>query len=307
MKNTLKKKIAYLTEHPELMPVVLGPTACGKTRLAVLLAQQLNGAILSADSRQVYTGMDIGSGKDLEDYLCNGKEIPYRLIDIVPAGSQYNVFLYQEAFDKAYTEVKEQGLRPILCGGSGLYLQSALGSKKFVLVGENKDLREKLSAESESQLEVVLKGYGSTHNKTDLESRERCLRAIEIAEFEKTHSAEISRVKPKAYIIGISVEPELLRERIGKRLTERLDAGLIEEVEGLLQSGIKPEQLTYYGLEYKYITEYISGNIESKEKMKNLLFFAICQFAKRQRTWFRGMEKKGWNIDWINANEIEKS
>lgn len=276
--------------------VVLGPTASGKTALAVKLAECLGGEVLSADSRQVYRGMDIGSGKDLSEY----GDIPYHLIDVADAGEEYNLFRYQQAFDTAYADICRRKKIPVLCGGSGLYLAAALGRKRFREVPFNAALRYTLQAKGDAELAALLASYGPLHNHTDTETRERCLRAIEIAEFEARNPAE-PRIIPTPYICGISFEPEVLRQRIRHRLEERLEQGMIEEVEALLSQGLKPEQLTYYGLEYKYLTLYITGKME-REQMIRELYFSICQFAKRQRTWFRKMEREGYAIHWIDGN-----
>lgn len=276
--------------------VVLGPTASGKTALAVKLAECLGGEVLSADSRQVYRGMDIGSGKDLSEY----GDIPYHLIDVADAGEEYNLFRYQQAFDTAYADICRRKKIPVLCGGSGLYLAAALGRKRFREVPFNAALRHTLQAKGDTELATLLESYGPLHNHTDTETRERCLRAIEIAEFEARNPAE-PRIIPTPYICGISFEPEVLRQRIRHRLEERLEQGMIEEVEALLSQGLKPEQLTYYGLEYKYLTLYIMGKME-REQMIRELYFSICQFAKRQRTWFRKMEREGYAIHWIDGN-----
>lgn len=285
--------------------VILGPTASGKTALAVHLAYRLNGEILSADSRQVYRGMDIGSGKDLKEYTVAASgggtvKIPYHLIDVADAGEEYNLFRYQQAFDAAYADICARRRTPVLCGGSGLYLTAALGRKRFRQVPFNARLREELQHRSDAELEILLASYGPLHNHTDTETRERCLRAIEIAEFERQNPAP-ERLLPEPVILGIHFDPEVLRRRIRIRLEERLQQGMIEEVETLLSQGLTPGQLTYYGLEYKYLTLYITGQME-RERMERELYFSICQFAKRQRTWFRKMEKDGYRIHWIDGS-----
>lgn len=285
--------------------VVLGPTASGKTALAVNLAYRSDGEVLSADSRQVYRGMDIGSGKDLSEYTLSAPDgttasVPYHLIDVADAGEEYNLFRYQQAFDAAYADICARQKTPVLCGGSGLYLSAALGRKRFRQVPFNAPLREELQDKSDAELAALLASYGPLHNHTDTQTRERCLRALEIAEFEKRNPAP-ERMLPEPMVFGIRFEPETLRQRIKKRLEERLEQGMIEEVEALLQKGIKPGQLTYYGLEYKYLTLYITGQME-RERMESELYFSICQFAKRQRTWFRKMEREGCRIHWIDGN-----
>lgn len=294
--------LAYLEQQPHLMPVVLGPTACGKTRLAVQLAGRLKAEIIGADSRQVYREMDLGTGKDLSEYVYQNRPVPYHLIDIAEPGTEYNVFLYQQAFDKVYADILARGSRPLLCGGSGLYLQSAISSRRLAEVPENAALRAELAPLSLNELSIRLSLYGPLHNHTDTESRSRCVRAIEIAEYEAHHPEAFRRSPPQAYLIGIEVEPEVLRRRIRRRLEERLSQGMIEEVSGLLHKGLKPEQLTYYGLEYKYVTDFLQGKTDL-DTMREMLFTAICQFAKRQRTWFRGMERRGWNINWLDLDE----
>ena len=285
--------------------VVLGPTASGKTALAVNLACRLNGEILSADSRQVYRGMDLGSGKDLNEYTLSAPDgttvsVPYHLIDVADAGEEYNLFRYQQAFDDAYADICARRKTPVLCGGSGLYLAAALGRKRFREVPFNAPLRQELQTRSDAELASLLASYGPLHNHTDTETRERCLRAIEIAEFERQNPAP-ERIIPEPVVFGIRFEPEMLRQRIKKRLEERLQQGMIEEVSALLHQGLRPEQLTYYGLEYKYLTLYITGQME-RERMESELYFSICQFAKRQRTWFRKMEREGCPIHWIDGN-----
>lgn len=296
------------TEKPGLaaLLVILGPTASGKTTLAVNLAARLNGEILSADSRQVYRGMDIGSGKDLSEYRFKATQtsastqIPYHLIDVADAGEEYNLFRYQQAFDEAYADICARGKTPVLCGGSGLYLAAALGRKKFREVPCNVALRQEMRQKSDAELAALLASYGPLHNHTDTETRERCLRALEIAEFEKQNPAP-ERKLPPPLIFGIRFEPEELRQRIRIRLAQRLRDGMIEEVESLLAGGLEPRQLLYYGLEYKFITQYITGRV-GREEMERALYFSICQFAKRQRTWFRKMEKEGYPIHWIDGN-----
>lgn len=286
--------------------VILGPTASGKTALAVELARRLGGEVLSADSRQVYRGMDLGTGKDLSEYsgvdAATGEPflVPYHLMDVAEAGEEYNIFRYQQAFDEAYREVSARGRVAVLCGGSGLYLSAALGKKRFREVPRNEGLRRSLEGRSDAELAELLASYGPLHNHTDTETRERCLRAIEIADFER-RCPDAGRVVPRSLLFGIAFEPEELRRRIGQRLDARLQAGMVQEVQGLLDRGLKPEQLLYYGLEYKFITRYILGEL-SFEEMREQLYFAICQFAKRQRTWFRKMEREGYRIEWLDGN-----
>lgn len=295
-------RLNHLQTHPQLMPVVLGPTACGKTHLAVQLAGRLKAEIIGADSRQVYREMDLGTGKDLAEYIYEGRPVPYHLIDVAEPGTEYNVFLYQQAFDRVYADLKARGARPLLCGGSGLYLQSAVGTRRFAEVPQDAALREELKGQTLAELSRRLSLYGPLHNHTDTESEARCVRAIEIAEYEANHPEDFRRTPPEVYLLGIEVAPEVLRRRIRLRLEERIEQGMVAEVERLLAEGLRPEQLTYYGLEYRYVTDYLTGRL-TKEAMTEQLYTAICQFAKRQRTWFRGMERKGWKIDWLSLEE----
>lgn len=289
---------------------VLGPTASGKTRYAVALARELNrlrgvnasegsvnaGAeILSGDSRQVYRGMDIGTGKDLSEY----EEIPYHLIDIVDAGTKFDLYQYQKAFEKAYKDIIDRGGIPILCGGSGLYLEAATCGYSIPDVPQSPELRAELEAKSTEELISMLAGLKPLHNKTDIDTRKRLIRALEIAIWQKDHQVENTSYLPKkTYYIGTLVSREERNRRIDARLDARIAEGMADEVKGLLDSGIPAENLTYYGLEYKFVTLYVLG-VLSLEEMKKLLGNAIHQFAKRQMTWFRGMERKGIKIHWV--------
>lgn len=289
---------------------VLGPTASGKTRYAVALARELNrlrgvnasegsvnaGAeILSGDSRQVYRGMDIGTGKDLSEY----EEIPYHLIDIVDAGTKFDLYQYQKAFEKAYKNIIDRGGIPILCGGSGLYLEAATCGYSIPDVPQSPELRAELEAKSTEELISMLAGLKPLHNKTDIDTRKRLIRALEIAIWQKDHQVENTSYLPKkTYYIGTLVSREERNRRIDARLDARIAEGMADEVKGLLDSGIPAENLTYYGLEYKFVTQYVLG-VLSLEEMKTLLGNAIHQFAKRQMTWFRGMERKGIKIHWV--------
>lgn len=289
---------------------VLGPTASGKTRYAVALARELNrlrgvnasegsvnaGAeILSGDSRQVYRGMDIGTGKDLSEY----KEIPYHLIDIVDAGTKFDLYQYQKAFEKAYKDIIDRGGIPILCGGSGLYLEAATCGYSIPDVPQSPELRAELEAKSTEELISMLAGLKPLHNKTDIDTRKRLIRALEIAIWQKDHQVENTSYLPKkTYYIGTLVSREERNRRIDARLDARIAEGMADEVKGLLARGIPAENLTYYGLEYKFVTQYVLG-VLSLEEMKTLLGNAIHQFAKRQMTWFRGMERKGIRIHWV--------
>ncbi|MCC8145815.1 MAG: tRNA (adenosine(37)-N6)-dimethylallyltransferase MiaA [Bacteroidales bacterium] len=281
---------------------ILGPTASGKTPFAAALAHQLNTEIISADSRQVYKGMTIGTGKDLNDYVIDGKQIPFHLIDICEPGDKYNVFQYQHDFHRCFRKIRLQGKLPILCGGTGLYLESVLKGYKLLDVPENPELRKNLQGKSLEELEYILKSYKTLHNKTDVDSVQRAIRAIEIEEYYLTQSPDRREYAPvNSLIIGINIDRELRREKISRRLRVRLEQeGMVQEVENLIQSGVLPEDLIYYGLEYKYLTLYVTGKI-SYQEMFSQLETAIHQFAKRQMTWFRGMERKGFVIHWIDA------
>lgn len=280
---------------------IIGPTASGKTGFAAALAAHLNTEIISGDSRQIYRAMDIGTGKDLADYVVNGKVIPYHLIDICDPGYKYNVFEYQHDFHRAFDLIKEQGKLPILCGGTGMYIEAVLKGYKLLDVPENKPLRESLKGKSLAELEQILSTYKELHNKTDVDSAQRAIRAIEIEEFYKHTSPGKNEYDPiNSLIIGIDIDRELRRNKISKRLRDRLDEGMIDEIKAILATGITPEDLIYYGLEYKFVTLYATGKI-SYEDMVNELEIAIHQFAKRQMTWFRGMERRGFTIHWINA------
>lgn len=280
---------------------ILGPTASGKTSLAAVLAYRLNAEIISADSRQVYRHMDLGTGKDLDDYMVDGCQIPFHLIDIAEPGSKYNVFEYQHDFLNAYKSIKQKGKTPVLCGGTGMYLESVLKGYKLVPVPENPELRERLSVKSLEELTEILKGYKTLHNSTDVDTVKRAVRAIEIEEYYLRNDIS-QREFPElnSLIIGININRELRRKKITERLHQRLNDGMVEEVRSLLDKGIPPEDLIYYGLEYKYLTLYVIGKL-TFEEMFLQLEIAIHQFAKRQMTWFRGMERRGFTIHWINA------
>ena len=281
---------------------ILGPTASGKTTLAAHLAARLgNAEIISADSRQVYKGMDIGTGKDLADYQVGGQQIPYHLIDIAEAGEKYNLFQYQQDFWRTYYNIIERGILPVLCGGTGLYIESVLKSYKMVPVPENAALREKLAVYSLEELTELLKGYKTLHNTTDVDTPKRAIRAIEIQEYYRENNIE-EREFPqvKSLTIGVDIDRELRRKKITERLRKRLEEeNMVQEVQKLLEK-VAPEDLIYYGLEYKYLTLYCIGQL-SYEEMVRQLEIAIHQFAKRQMTWFRGMERRGIQIHWIDA------
>lgn len=282
---------------------VVGPTACGKTSLAVDLALSIDGAeIISADSRQVYRGMDIGTGKDIAEYTRDGLTVPSHLIDIVDAGEKYNLFEFQRDFLVAYEDIKARGSFPIMCGGSGLYVESVLKGYRLLPVPENPVLRAELEEKSLEELTAILATYKQLHNNTDTDSKKRAIRAIEIEEYYLSCPVE-ERSFPRlnALVVGMSVDREIRRERISRRLRERLEQGMVDEVRALLDSGVTSEQLVYYGLEYKFLTLYLTGAMEYDE-MVRALEIAIHQFAKRQMTWFRGMEKRGVPIRWVDAS-----
>lgn len=283
------------------MLAVVGPTACGKTALAVELALALGGEVISADSRQVYRGMDIGTGKDLAEYTRGDVSVPVHLVDIVDAGEKYNLFEFQRDFLKAYDEVKSRGSLPVMCGGSGMYVESVLRGYRLIPVPENPGLRERLENKSLEELTTILAGYKTLHNNTDTDTKKRAIRAIEIEEYYAACPVE-ERSFPeiKTLTVGVDVDREVRRERITARLLQRLGDGLVEEVECLLASGITADQLIYYGLEYKFVTMYVTGAIGYNDMVRGLET-AIHQFAKRQMTWFRGMEKRGTKIHWIDA------
>ncbi len=286
---------------------ILGPTASGKTDLAAHVAHELGGEIISADSRQVYRGMDIGTGKDLDDYVVDGRKIPYHLIDICEAGTKYNLFQYQEDFLKAYLDIQGRGVQPILCGGTGLYIESVLKGYHLSPVPQNQVLRESLDGKSLEELTAMLaqlkeKTGSNMHNTTDVDSCQRAIRAIEIETYNLEHPTE-NRDFPTidSVIVGVGIDRDARREKISDRLRKRLDNGMVEEIRGILDKGVKAEDLIYYGLEYKYVTEYVIGKL-TYEDMVRQLEIAIHQFAKRQMTWFRGMERRGATIHWIDAS-----
>lgn len=282
---------------------VLGPTASGKTRFAVHLADRLGAEIISGDSRQVYRRMDLGTGKDLDDYRIGDRSVPYHLIDIVEPGTKYNVFEYQRDFLEAYNDIHQRGRKAVLCGGTGLYIESVLRAYRLSPVPQNPELRERLADKSLEELTALLATYKSLHNTTDVDTAQRAIRAIEIEEYYRQTPLD-RRPFPKieSLTLGVDVSREVRRERISQRLRKRLDEGMCGEVERLLAEGIKPEDLIYYGLEYKYVTLYVTGQITFDE-MAQQLEIAIHQFAKRQMTWFRGMERRGTPILWIRLGE----
>jgi tRNA dimethylallyltransferase len=281
---------------------VLGPTASGKTAFAAALAGLLDAEIISGDSRQVYRFMDIGTGKDMADYVLNGKTIPCHLIDICPPGYKYSVFEYQRDFFKAYESIHARGKLPVLCGGTGMYIEAVLRGYKLPDVPPNPALRRSLQGRSPGELETILAGYRALHNKTDTDTAQRAVRAIEIEEYYRKEVPAASEFPPvRSLNIGIDIDRESRRRKITERLHARLAEGMIDEVRRLLDAGIAPEDLIYYGLEYKYLTLYLTGRL-TYEVMVSQLEIAIHQFAKRQMTWFRGMERRGLTIHWINAS-----
>ena len=280
---------------------ILGPTASGKTPLAAALADRLGTEIISGDSRQVYRRMDLGTGKDLVDYTVDGRQVPYHLIDIVEPGYKYNVFEYQRDFLKAYQEITAKNKLPILCGGTGMYIESVLKGYRLLPVPENPELRASLEGKSLEELTGILEGYKKLHNSTDVDTAKRAIRAIEIEEYYKQQPPEYREFPSlKSLIVGVDIDRELRREKITRRLKQRLDEGMVQEVRGLLAEGIAPENLIYYGLEYKFLTQYAIGELTFDE-MFHQLETAIHQFAKRQMTWFRGMERRGFTIHWLDA------
>ena len=280
---------------------IIGPTASGKTPFAAALAHRLHTEIISADSRQVYRGMDLGTGKDLADYSVEGEAIPYHLIDIADPGYKYNVFEYQRDFLNTYTDLRNRGLLPIVCGGTGMYVESVLRGYRLLPVPENPALRQQLEGRSLDELTQLLSRYKTLHNTTDVDTPKRAIRAIEIEEY-YAHTPVEERSFPQlnSLIIGLQIDRELRRAKITRRLKQRLDEGMMDEVRQLLSQGIAPDDLIYYGLEYKYLTLHAIGQLSYNE-MFTQLETAIHQFAKRQMTWFRGMERRGLTIHWIEA------
>ena len=301
------------------MITILGPTACGKTSLAAALAADIHGEIISGDSRQVYRGMDIGTGKDLADYRVGDICVPYHLIDIVEPGTKYNVYQYQRDFMRAYDDIVGRGVTPVLCGGSGLYLEAVLRGYRMAPVPENKQLRQSLEGKSLAELTDILNDIKSRkgqkmHNTTDVDTAKRAIRAIEIELYQDEHPEDTEDIQPvDSLVIGLQIDVEQRRERITRRLKARFDEGMADEIRRIIDSGVAPEDLIYYGLEYKYVTEYVIGQRDFEETFR-LLEIAIHQFAKRQMTWFRGMERRGVSIHWIDSslpmedkiNEIKK-
>lgn len=288
------------------MITILGPTASGKTSLAAALAARIDAEIISADSRQVYRGMTIGTGKDLDDYRQGDRLIPYHLIDICEPGTKYNLFQYQQDFHLIYNNIVARGVRPILCGGTGLYIESVLKGYALSPVPQNQALRDKLADKSLAELTEMLedlkrRNHSVMHNRTDVDTAQRAIRAIEIETYNLEHPTDNRTLPPiDSVIIGMDINREERRRKITQRLKQRLEEGMVDEIRQLLDRGIAPENLIYYGLEYKFVTEYVIGKT-SYEEMFRQLEIAIHQFAKRQMTWFRGMERRGFTIHWIDA------
>lgn len=288
------------------MITILGPTASGKTSLAAALAAHIDAEIISADSRQVYRGMTIGTGKDLDDYRQGDRLIPYHLIDICEPGTKYNLFQYQQDFHLIYNNIVARGVRPILCGGTGLYIESVLKGYALSPVPQNQALRDELAGKSLAELTEMLedlkrRNHSVMHNRTDVDTAQRAIRAIEIETYNLEHPTDNRTLPPiDSVIIGVDINREERRRKITQRLKQRLEEGMVDEIRQLLDRGIAPENLIYYGLEYKFVTEYVIGKT-SYEEMFRQLEIAIHQFAKRQMTWFRGMERRGFTIHWIDA------
>jgi tRNA dimethylallyltransferase len=281
--------------------VITGPTASGKTSVAVAVAKQLGGEIISADSRQVYRGMNLGTGKDYVDYLIEGTKIPYHLIDIADPGYKYNVFEYQRDFNKVFSDMKERKVFPVVCGGSGMYADSIIKGYKMLEVPPDSGLRSELEKKPIEELREILSTYKNLHNTTDLDTKKRVIRAIEIEQFNRNKGNQISDFpKVKSLVVGIKMDRELRRKRISERLKKRLEEGMVDEVKKLIDMGISEDTLIYYGLEYKFITLYLVGKTKYDDMVKDLEI-AIHQFAKRQMTWFRGMERRGTKIHWIDG------
>jgi tRNA dimethylallyltransferase len=287
-------------QNKKRLIVITGPTATGKTSRGVDLARALNGEIISADSRQIYRGMDLGTGKDLDEY----GDVPYHLIDIADAGYRYNLYEYLRDFECAMSDIESRDRQPILVGGTGLYVETVLKGVKLPEVPENVKLRKELEQYDLAALTEMLSKMKHLHNKTDVDTVKRAIRAIEIETYYAEHPEAAQAMKGNAntyddaVLIGIDIDREMRRQRISRRLRQRLDAGMVDEVKGLIESGVDPDNLIYYGLEYKYLTLYVCGKL-TYDEMVSQLEIAIHQFAKRQMTWFRGMERRGFKIHWM--------
>jgi len=290
-----------MTETKFNLLVITGPTAMGKTRVAAMVASSINGEVISADSRQVYRRMNLGTGKDYNDYMVNGKMIPYHLIDIAEPGYRYNLFEYQRDFIKAYRDIVSRSRFPVVCGGSGMYVDCIVSGYRLAEVPPDYRLRKELEGKSLEELTEILKKYKKLHNKTDIDTVKRAVRAIEIEKYCEEKRELVSDFPSlRSLVVGVNADRETRRERISQRLKQRLEAGMVQEVESLLAEGIDRESLIYYGLEYKYITMYLTGDL-TYDEMYRRLEVAIHQFAKRQMTWFRGMERKGVSIRWLDT------
>ncbi|NSW94759.1 MAG: tRNA (adenosine(37)-N6)-dimethylallyltransferase MiaA [Bacteroidales bacterium] len=288
------------------MVVITGPTASGKTSLAAELAYRIGGEIISADSRQVYRRMNLGTGKDYDDYIVEGVAVPYHLVDIVDVGYKYNLFEFQRDFIRVYNDLKNRDVYPVVCGGSGMYIDSIVSGYKLVEVPPDQELRKELEKKSMGELTEILASYKPLHNTTDIDTKKRVIRAIEIEHFTRENYAVSTNMPQlKSLIVGVKFDRDERRRRITERLKKRMELGMVDEVKRLLDSGIDPETLIYYGLEYKYITMYLTGAM-SYEEMMHDLEIAIHQFAKRQMTWFRGMERKGTRIHWLDGKSPMK-
>jgi len=299
--NPLLKVINNEKYNYEVL-VITGPTASGKTNLAANVALKVGGEVISADSRQVYRNMNIGSGKDYDDYVIGDIRVPVHLIDIAEAGYKYNVFEYQRDFRKVYTSLRERSVFPVVCGGSGMYIDSIIKGYRLAEVPPDNNLRLTLEKKPMEELVSILEGYRKLHNKTDIDTKKRVIRAIEIEHHKQVHGTDFSSfTAPKALVVGIMLNRDERRKRISERLHKRLSDGMVDEVENLIRMGVSRDTLIYYGLEYKYITQYIDGLL-SYNDMVSSLEIAIHQFAKRQMTWFRGMERKGTVINWIDGS-----
>jgi len=286
--------------------VITGPTACGKTALAARIARELGGEVISADSRQVYRGMNLGTGKDYDDYVVDAVQVPCHLIDIVEAGDTYDVFRYQQDFFRVYRELNNRGIFPVVCGGTGLYLEAVLKGYRLIRVPVDPEFRRSMEGKSMEELARLLAGYKTMHNKTDTDTRKRLLRALEIARFQARHSEPANDLPDlRPLVVGVQIDRETRRKRITLRLRKRLEAGMIDEVKDLLEKGVSEERLMYYGLEYKYITLYLKGRMEYDEMFSGLET-AIHRFAKRQMTWFRGMQRRGIPIRWVDFHLPEQ-
>jgi tRNA dimethylallyltransferase len=296
----IKNVTASLNSVYDLL-VVTGPTASGKTALAAAVAHRIGGEIISADSRQVYRSMDLGTGKDYNDYVVDGTQIPFHLIDIVEPGSKYNVFEYQRDFNKVYSDLKKRSIFPVVCGGSGMYADSIISGYKMFEVPPDSGLRVELEKKSMEELKEILSTYKSLHNTTDLDTKKRVIRAIEIEHSSRNRAKKANEFpKIKALLTGIIFDRDKRRNMISERLIQRLNSGMIDEVRNLIDMGIKTDTLIYYGLEYKFITLYLTGKLTYNDMVRDLEI-AIHQFAKRQMTWFRGMERRGIKIHWIDG------